>query len=402
MAAKKEAKKTDPEMVKEAPAKTEGKAESEEKEIKVEVEAGEGGGEKGEVAEEKKGAVTESKKVEETKPEEKVEAEQGEEKTEEGGEKKEEKPEETSVNEEEEKKEEAEPEKVAEEESEKKKEGDGATEKKPEEEAGGEEKKEGEKKSEDMKEEKTEDKGSEKKPRRFKLFGRKKEGAEEKNKEEEKENKEVSASEAMNQVDPDNKAEVEKKITELAEDIDEQIDEATQSDEIVIKLNRKKLVIGLGILVIVMWIVPMIRGVESLLGRSILPGGSQQEQSSEGEEAVMEEVGEVAVEEEGGEEATESAMLKVRIKYIGDNQSVAEELAGKLKEGGFGHIEVMPDEESDYEKLVVLTGEEDSKVKNMVNEVLGDSYELNQDEVGLSIEGDFDAVFFVGDGSLKE
>jgi len=270
-------------------------------------------------------------------------------------------------------------------EGEEKKEGEGEGEKKEagsaevKAEAGGEkESGEGEKKEESAEKETagSEPAGEEKpKKKRFplSLFGRKDKKAEEKKeeKQEKKEEVEVPQDEALAAV-----AEVEAK---MANKIQNELMET--SDQVVIKLSKSKLMLLLGILVLVMWAVPIARGAQMAIKSMNINVKWNLN---------------IKLPWQAAPAAEKAETIKVRIRDVAGVAGKADEVAAVLKEAGYEFVEVQKDTESEADGMQVITKPDDEKIRSGLEAALATKYELASPSAQLTDDSDFDAVVVLG------
>lgn len=77
--------------------------------------------------------------------------------------------------------------------------------------------------------------------------------------------KPVSPQEAINELDPAVKVRSESQEQALAAEIDKQIKESSQGEVLTVKVNKQKFLLMLGIIVLLMWIIPIIKGMEAVV-----------------------------------------------------------------------------------------------------------------------------------------
>jgi len=332
---------------------------------------------------EEKASVKEEVKEQEQKTEEKVEV-----KTEEKAEERTEEKPETKENEaQEEKKEEPKEKEVPQEEKESESETKVEEVKEPEGESGGAEALD--------KSETTEAKGDvkEEKKSRFAFWKRKKKDKKEevKPKEEVKKadvtevvdedgDEKISAGEAVNAIDPENKV---IKEAALAKELDEQLIEETRDEYFQIRIKKSVLLLLLGLGIVAMWVVPLIKGASWL---------KSQMESKEAQTPTQE----VAEENSQPEAETAEEAVRVRIKNSSGDQGLGEQIAVTITQAGFEEVELMSDEEAVYEGISVVAKPQAEEIKAQVVEALESEWELASSSATLSQDSDFSVVVLVG------
>ena len=252
---------------------------------------------------------------------------------------------------------------------------DGLKEKEGKEEKGEETKKEESKPEEEgKKEEKVEEEegGEEKKKKRFGLpkIGRKK--------------GEAGPKAEMKEAMPDSEVAFLSPEHKLAHEIDGKFIE--DSDTMVLKIKKSKVIFVAGLLVLLMWIIPLAKGFASLAKStgldSKIPFLSSQEEPVE--EEIIEEV-------EGP---------KIRIRNASGKTEWGEEVANTLIDLGYEKVEIQ-EENEEYEGMSLIVKEGDEEVRDMINEALT-AYVLASPSAQLTSDSDFDAVLLLGELIKKE
>lgn len=195
----------------------------------------------------------------------------------------------------------------------------------------------------------------------------------------------LSPEEAINKLDGAVKVLSETKSAELDREINEKI-ASSEADYIAFRVQKKRLLLVLGLLVGMMWVIPFIRAVEVLFfdGKPLFGGDQQEEQIPE--EAM-----------DAVEEASQSGEIKIRIRDSSGDDELVARILEQLKSADYDYVEVVDEEDSDRSGIEVVAKAEGVDLRSAVERLLQDNYDLASPSAILSEDSDFDAVIFVGE-----
>ena len=233
-----------------------------------------------------------------------------------------------------------------------------------------------------------------KKAKRFKLpFGRKSGDADKSKKESPEESEPITPEDAINQIDESINVHAVPPEAKLASKIDEQIFQAKKGDYITLKIPAKLLLAVLGLILILMWSIPIVKSLDLITGNNYLelilskirPGQSQSEDVDPQEKVVQK-----------TPEASQSAVPIIRIKHIETTLDSAQEIQTLLKNLGYEETELKLETELSEDNEIISKPDQDALHQSLAK-VLVDTYQISATpSAQLSADSDFDAVIILG------
>jgi hypothetical protein len=85
----------------------------------------------------------------------------------------------------------------------------------------------------------------------------------------------------------------------------------------------------------------------------------------------------------------------VRIRNHNVSDEEAEKMQTIFTEEGFAFVEVVPDPESEYDGVTIITKAQGETVRELITGLLADTYSLASPSAELTDDSDFDAVILL-------
>lgn len=175
----------------------------------------------------------------------------------------------------------------------------------------------------------------------------------------------------------------------LVQTIDEKLKKMNRVDYLTISVNRTGLIVGVGILIVFLWLMPLVNlGLDKLtkgqfslanLRSDAVFGISQPESDS------------VCPETKTG--------VKLRLKTKNDSFREINQIETALHQAGFNLIETVFDPDITNSGVLIVTRDGDQELREKLAAVLKDGYQMSSEAATLTEDSDFSAAILVGSDS---
>jgi hypothetical protein len=165
----------------------------------------------------------------------------------------------------------------------------------------------------------------------------------------------------------------------VAKELYKQIADIKDEEYITFRFRKKSFLLLLGFLVALMWLYPLGRHG----AQQVAEGGIGSLWSKPAESEIS----------QGSTDATYPYRVRIRNHNVSDEE--AEKMQSLFIEEGFAFVEVVPDPESEYDGVTIITKAQGATVRELITGLLAETYSLASPSAELTDDSDFDAVILL-------
>ncbi len=178
--------------------------------------------------------------------------------------------------------------------------------------------------------------------------------------------------------------------------IDDKLKKMSDDDYISIKINRIGLVIGIGIALILLWLLPVVN-----FGLQKVSGGSYSLDSLKSTNVFNLIPVEEPIQEEVAPTPEPTPSLTVRVRMGENSLSEGEALKQKLEAAGFTQVQIVFDDQVNADIVTIATKIDQKELFDVLSATLAEDYNVSTEAAELTDDSDFDAAVLVGADSKQ-